>query len=155
MRKLFPPMSITHHLFLYLKLSRLGNSFCSSIGLSKFFSFNSLYVVIIAFVSFGKSRTALSNGSLEITCMSSTLFTLCKHYSIEHYRLQYVNLKKLFIYSAIHVLVLLRRTLGLLPVVPIATANPLFDQSGTYEPPAINGDPPTPTLSPTKDFWIN
>lgn len=67
-RRLFPPISMTHHLSSCLKLSSDGNTFLRSSGRLKVPLHKTLYVRSIAAASFGYFAAASRKGFLDITC---------------------------------------------------------------------------------------
>lgn len=67
-RRLFPPISMTHHLSLCVKLSSDGNTFLRSSGRLKVPLHKTLYVRSIAAASFGYLAAASRKGFLDITC---------------------------------------------------------------------------------------
>ena len=67
-RRLFPPISMTHHLSSCLKLSSAGNTFLRSSGRLKVPLHKTLYVRSIAAASFGYLAAASRKGFLDITC---------------------------------------------------------------------------------------
>ena len=67
-RRLFPPISMTHHLSSCVKLSSDGNTFLRSSGRLKVPLHKTLYVRSIAAASFGYLAAASRKGFLDITC---------------------------------------------------------------------------------------
>jgi hypothetical protein len=87
------PTSKTHHLFLYLKLSRLGIRVRISAGEEKSVSRTKRYNARMANESLGYRFAASSKGFLKLraSCGRSIRLHYVEHYSIALCRLQYVN----------------------------------------------------------------